>query len=255
MEEGLVGNQGWVRLLLRCAGCGRKYVGAPSHGRPFYRCAGRDRLAGEERCRVPTMAAARIDAFVWDTIIAILKEPGLLAEKLEAHRTSLGVRQIEVVSEAEYLARRLVEVERQEERLLDAYLDDNLPKALLRKRLGELQGRKAELEAHLAQARRRAAKHEAEAAHQDAVERYCQVALRGLERLTPDGRHQLLRSLVDQIVVRPDPLEIHGILPGRWMPPSPAGKWTDSPNVEAGGENTPPESSLRQCCAVDLGSD
>src|SRR5262249_33930872 len=35
-----------LRGLLRCGRCGRRYNSTPSHGRPFYRCAGRDGLVG-----------------------------------------------------------------------------------------------------------------------------------------------------------------------------------------------------------------
>ena len=37
--------------------------------------------------------------------------------------------------------------------------------------------------------------------------------LRGLDNLTLDGRQRLLRALVDEIIVREDAFEIHGVLP------------------------------------------
>jgi hypothetical protein len=45
-----------------------------------------------------------------------------------------------------------------------------------------------------------------------------QVALRGLDALALDGRQRLLRALVDEIVLRDGVMEIHGVLPGRWLP-------------------------------------
>ena len=205
-----------LRGLLVCGECGRKYYGTPSHGRPTYRCSGRDRLA-EARCHVPTLSADSIEAFVWGTVVEILKRPDLLAEKLEAHRAALEVREIEVLSEVGYLRHELVAVARKEERLLDAFLDeDGFSRDLLRERLDALQAQKAALGERLARAERRAAEHEDQEAHHDAVRRYCQWALRGLDRLSAEGRHQLLKALVDQIVVKPgNVLEIHGVLPGR----------------------------------------
>lgn len=224
-----------LRGLLRCGTCGRSYYGVPSHGRPFYRCAGRDRLAGGGRCRAPVLSAGRLEAFVWETVSGVLRQPGLLTEKIEAHQRALGVRQVEVLSEVEYLARQFGDFERQGERLLDLYLDGGIPKGLLQKRLEGFESQKAELSARLAQARQRAASHAAEAAHRDAVARYCRLALRGLERLTAEGRQRLLRALVDAIVLRGNMLELHGLLPGRWVPPFGAGKRADHEDVVAAG--------------------
>jgi hypothetical protein len=58
----------------------------------------------------------------------------------------------------------------------------------------------------------------AEAARQDTIRRFCGLALQGIDHLAPKGRQRLLRALLDEIVVRAEVLEIHGILPGRWTP-------------------------------------
>jgi len=51
-----------------------------------------------------------------------------------------------------------------------------------------------------------------------AIERQCAQVLRGIDQLKPEGRQTILRTLVDQVVVRGRLLEIHGILP-RMDPP------------------------------------
>jgi site-specific DNA recombinase len=68
-----------LRGLLRCGACGRRIVGQHSHGRPMYRCSGRDRLQQPDggRCRASTLSAGWIEPFVWDTLVAILHDPGL----------------------------------------------------------------------------------------------------------------------------------------------------------------------------------
>lgn len=72
----------------------------------------------------------------------------------------------------------------------------------------------------LAAARARVASQEAQEGRQDAVRRFCNLGrLMGLDKLVPEGRQHLLRTLVDEIVLRADVMEIHGVLPGRWTPP------------------------------------
>ncbi len=227
-----------LRGLLRCGECRRKFAGNLSRGRRSYRCSGRDRLVAEERCGVPELNADQIETLMWETVVNILKQPGFLEEKIGAYRKALGVREVEIASEAEYLARQLGDIERQGERLLDLYLNDRFPRVELEKRLKDLEGQKAALANRLAQVQQKAAAHAAEAAHRDAVVRYCHLALRGLDRLTADGRRQLLRALVDEVIVRGNCWEIHGILPGRWAPSPRGGNWSESQDVvtAAGGD-------------------
>jgi site-specific DNA recombinase len=146
-----------LKCLLRCGACGRRLVGIPSHGRRVYRCAGRDRLSGAERCRAATKMAEGLDAFIWDTVVEILRNPALLSEKLEAHTARLGAREVEVRSEVEHLRRQLGEFGRQEQRLLDLYLDEQLAGPTIRTRLEALVRQEAGLEERRARAQQQAA--------------------------------------------------------------------------------------------------
>jgi site-specific DNA recombinase len=225
-----------LRGLVRCADCGRKYVGIPSHGRRVYRCAGRDRLAGSERCRSKTVSAERLERQVWNATVAVLRQPALLMDKLEVHRARAGAPAVEVRSEVDHLTKQLAEVERREVRLLDLYLEDDLQVPALKARLEDLRRAKAGISERLARAQARIAAHEAAGARHDAIRRFCRQARRGLTRLTPEGQRRLLGALVDQIVMRPEAVEIHGILPTQAPPPRGDRSRSDSQHVvRAGG--------------------
>jgi site-specific DNA recombinase len=213
-----------LRGLLRCEFCRSRLIGQHSHGRPIYRCNGRDRLRHPDgrRCRAATHSAKRLERFVWDTLVAILRDPGLLDAKLEAHRARIGAEEVEVRSAVDQLRRAISELGRKQQRLLDLYLEEGEGDALttqaVKARLKVLSRQKAGLEERLASVERRATVHQAEEQHQDAIRRFCGVALRGLAKLTPPERQQLMRSLMDEIVVGANALEIQGVLPGRWAP-------------------------------------
>jgi hypothetical protein len=149
-------------------------------------------------------------------------------DKLEAHRVRAGAQDIEVRSEVEHLTRQLAEVERREARLLDLYLEDDLQVPALRPRLEGLRTEKAGLTERLAKAQARIASQAAAGARQDAIEAFCRKARRGLGRLSPEGRRRLLGALVDQVVMRPDAIEIHGILPAQVTPTPPDRSRSDS---------------------------
>jgi hypothetical protein len=188
-------------------------------------------------CRASTLSAGWIEPFVWDTLVAILHDRGLLDAKLEAHRTRVGAREVEFRSAAEQLRRELGELDRKQQRLLDLYLDDTgaLTTPAVRARLEEFGRRRAALDERLAAAERQATAHHAQEAQQDAIRRFCTVALRGLARLTTEERQQLLRALVDEVVVRDGEIEIQGVLPGRWTPPRPARNRPQHAGVVGGG--------------------
>ena len=210
--------------LLRCGTCGRRYVGIPSHGRRLYRCAGRDRLvAGVNRCGARTCSAERLETTVWQAIVSVLRNPSLLAEKIESRQIRLGIRTIEVRSEAEYLTSQIAEADRQEGKLLDLYLDGGLDSPVLRARIQEVRDRRQSLEARLAVVQRQISSQEAEAARQETIRRLCRQVLAGLSKLTPEGRQQLLRQLVNEIVLREQAVEIHGVLPASLPGPGQSG--------------------------------
>jgi site-specific DNA recombinase len=204
-----------LRGLLKCGACGRPWHGVPSHGRRRYRCTSRDRAYYVETCASPSRKAEEMEALVWETVTGVLRNPAVLAQKVEAHRTKLGVRDVEIQSEAGYIDRQIAALDRQERKLLALYLDDALDSPAVRAKVEEIGARRRALRDRAEVIRASVVAEAAEAAREDAVRRYCDLALKGLDALTPEGRRQLLLALVDRVVVNRDGLEIHGVLPGR----------------------------------------
>jgi site-specific DNA recombinase len=204
-----------LRGLLVCGGCGRRWYGVTHRTWRYYRCTGRNRFFNLDSCRLPSRPVAALEALIWETVIGVLRQPALLAQQLEAHRTTLGVRDVEVRSEAAHLERQLAALDRKEARLLDLYLDGAGDSPAVRRKLAELARRRTALTERAAQIRARVAQAEADAARQDGIARACRRALKGLAALDAEGRRQLLLALVDRVVIGEETLEIHGVLPGQ----------------------------------------
>jgi hypothetical protein len=66
----------------------------------------------------------------------------------------------------------------------------------LKMRLAEVTAAKIELAAQVARAQARIGSHAAEAARQENVLHFCRLALRGLDKLAPEGRQRLLQALI-----------------------------------------------------------
>lgn len=145
LKVGRPGRFFLLRGLLRCERCGRRMVGAAD----LYRCQ------REVRCKARGMSAAGLDATIWETVTAVIRNPKLLATKLQAHRDRMGVQEIDAQSEAEHLRGRLRETDSRVGRLLDA-LADGIAPADVKARLADLERERQGIRERLAQAEVRA---------------------------------------------------------------------------------------------------
>ncbi len=203
-----------LRGLIKCGHCGGSWHGFSSRGRRYYRCTSHQRWYYMEKCPTRMWPADDLEATIWEAATAILKDPESVTRQLEVYRAKLGVRDVEVKSEATHIERQLIEVRRQERKLLDLYLGDDESPEIIRSKLDDLQCRREILTVRGEEIRVALARQEASTTHQDAVKAYCQTVFRGLGALAPEGRLQLLRTLVDKIVMAKDgAVEFHGLLP------------------------------------------
>jgi site-specific DNA recombinase len=201
--------------LLRCGTCGRRMSGMGGSGR-YYECTNRDRVIGNG-CATRAHRG-RLDAMVWHAVASVLRDPRVLAGRLDARLRRLGASQVEARSEVEHLQAQLAELRAKEDRALALWLDSDLSedaKTTVKIRLSELASQRRAVADRLAAAEAATAAADADQARNDAVRRYCELAARGLDRLTAQGRQRLLRSCVDAIVVIGRMVDIHGVFPAR----------------------------------------
>lgn len=74
-------HQYLLRGLIWCKWCGRRYHGEPEHGRRYYRCSGRSKLASY--CRNQRLKADYLEELVWGKVKEVLLKPELLISELE----------------------------------------------------------------------------------------------------------------------------------------------------------------------------
>lgn len=184
---------------LVCGVCGGKVgVHGPtvSHGwrGSYYRCINkRWPVAGQPRCTLPMIQTKILDARVWDALVGLLERPDLaelLAEQLAAGDA------VPWDQDAEEARRRLAELQRAEEALLDRFTRGQIGEAAMDAQLAKIGARRRFLERQAAKAdvasqeARRAARAAAGAAETIA-------ALRGgLAATTPEERRELVQALV-----------------------------------------------------------
>jgi site-specific DNA recombinase len=204
-----------VRGLLSCGRCGLAHT-VQNNGRyAYYRCTGLDTQASRRRggpCHVRQVPTARLDAVIWDDVCRLLAEPAVLADALQRARRGWLSDQ-ERAARRQDLRRRQLQVQRQIQRLVDAYAAEALT-------LEELRGRRATLEERLAALRREEQQGQADEVHHEHLlvlaaraEEFRATLARGLERASFEQRRAIVELLIDRVVVDAPAVEIRYAVP------------------------------------------
>jgi site-specific DNA recombinase len=243
-----------LKGLIKCGLCGRTFVGHTVAKVPvkwgfpeysYYLCSSYGK-AGETRCKNPRLVMAGADEIVWTTIRKLLLDSDALVKHLESwlDRTSSDPTGTERLNQA---TTRLSDLNRQRERLIDAYqtgalgLEDFGPRkyAIEEKILGAEQ----ELENLRSWSSRR------ELTVRQVASAQAIVAELKVRLADPDfqTRQTILRLVVEKIVVTNYRLEIHLALPvsGSFSLTSVWGARRHSPRNWGSTVNSRPSESAR----------
>ena len=204
-----------LRCLVSCRQCGLAH-GIWNNGRyAYYRCKGLDGLMARRRplpCRSRQVATERLDALVWTDLCQVLTDPAVLdgaVRRAQQGWLSSDERQ----ARRQDLHRRRAEVERQIQRLVDAYTAEVLT-------LEELRARRTKLEERLEALRREEQQLIAEGVKDDQLRHIASQAeafrarvAQGLERATFAERRMLVELLVNRVIVDAPEVEVRYVVP------------------------------------------
>jgi site-specific DNA recombinase len=205
-----------LRALVSCGACRLScVVRQTAAGYRYYLCRGRTdalRAAQGQRCSARYIPAEQLDELVWADLCALLTDPSQVAHALARARGGAWLPQ-ELQARQAAIRQALGQLERQLQRLLDAYLAEVIGLAELERKRQELDRRHATL---LAQQRQLAAVAEQRLelrAVADGIEAFCQTIRAGLATATFAQRRLLVELLIDRVVVTDGEVEIRYVLP------------------------------------------
>ena len=205
-----------LRALISCGACRLGCTGRQTAaGYRYYLCRGRTdplRVAQGQRCTARYIPAGQLDELVWADLCALLTDPAQVTRALARAQGGAWLPQ-ELQARQATIGRALGQLDRQQQRLLDAYLAEviTLPE-LERKRQDLDRGR----DTLLAQQRQldAAARQRLElGAVADGIEAFCQTVRAGLATATFEQRRLLAELLIDRVVVTDGEAEIRYVLP------------------------------------------
>ena len=205
-----------LRALISCGACRLGCTGRQTAaGYRYYLCRGRTdplRVAQGQRCTARYIPAGQLDELVWADLCALLTDPAQVTRALDRAQGGAWLPQ-ELQARQATIGQALGQLERQQQRLLDAYLAEVVTLPELDRKRQDLDRRHATL---LAQQRQldAAARQKLElGAVADGIEAFCQTVRTGLATATFEQRRLLAELLIDRVVVTDGQVEIRYVLP------------------------------------------
>jgi site-specific DNA recombinase len=224
-QERLARNQQWasrntrgeylLRRLLSCRRCGLAHHIWNNGRYAYYRCRGMDVLANRGRrdpCHARQLPTDQLDALVWADLCTLLRDPAVLDDAIR--RTQEGrLTADERAAQARDIRQRRAQLQRQVQRLLDAYEADLLT-------LDDLRARRARLDQRLLALGREEQALTAAVLQEEQLqalagraEDFRAAIAQGLESASFTLRRSLVELLIDRVVVDAPEVEIRYIIP------------------------------------------
>ena len=209
-------HQYLLRGLVSCGWC-RLGAHGQSRGKTYhyYVCRGHTdslRTVREDRCTSRFIPAQPLDDLVWQDLCDVLTQPDIIAHALERAHGGHWLPQ-ELKARLQGLAKAEQQLERQKQRLLDAYLAEVIS-------LEELERKRTNLDQKQAAARLQHKQLEATAQERvelaqiaTSIEAFCAQVRPVLDEASFDQKRQLVELLIDRVIVSDDQVEIRYVMP------------------------------------------
>jgi site-specific DNA recombinase len=185
--------------VLRCAGCGyamgTNFI--TDRGIGYYRCGRRYRLGLDACSQSKTLRAVETEALVWGFVSDVLKEPTRLERGLdEMLKQEKALVARGPGEDGKMWFKKLTELETQEERLLDLYLENKLDMDRYEKRLAQIEQARKTAEDELARIESRAARVDRLERDREALlNHYSRIVPEHLDGLEPRERNRVYKML------------------------------------------------------------
>ena len=202
-----------LRGLLVCGHCGRRLVGtwtALSQGR--YICSARYPRSTPWSCDGRSVSAALVENQVWEYMKGVLSDPELLRARYEESHGDPAVERRDEC-ERERIERQLHTLEREVQRLIDAYQAGVIELAELQDRRRRIEEHRQALERRLHEIQQQRRKREQEIRLLQGLESFCASIRDALVEPAFAVKQKVLQLVVDRIIVEDTRLVIRHVVP------------------------------------------
>jgi len=184
-------------------------------GYPYYVCRGRSdalRAAQGQRCTARYAPAETLDQLVWQDLCGLLTDPALITHQLV--RAQAGEWLPQALQDRQRTLRATVtQLERQQARLLEVYLAEVIGRAEFERKHQALLQTQNALRQQLRQLEAQAQKQRDTSKLAAGIEDFCRRLQPALQQLDFTQRRQLVRLLIDRVIVDNETVEIRYVIP------------------------------------------
>ena len=212
-------NKSYRYLLRGLVSCGICRLGANGRmqfpGYYYYLCRGRFdalRAAKGQRCTARYIPAHQLDELVWQDLCMVLSDPECIRHALERAHGGHWLPQ-ELQAQLQALTKASQQLERYQDRLLEAYLAKIIELPEFERKRKEIAQKADALQQQSRQLQATATQRTALSQVADSIERFCAKIRPVLEHADFDQQRQLVELLVDHVVVTNGDVEIHYAIP------------------------------------------
>jgi len=165
-----------------------------------------------KRCIARYIPAEQLDDLVWQDLCTVLTHPEMIAYALErAHGGHWAPQELQ--AQMELLKKASQQIERQQERLLEAYLADVIKLPELERKRGELSRKLEALKIQAAQLQSKTVQRIELSQITDSIETFCAKIKPTLEQTNFDQKRQLIEWLIYRVIVSDNDVEIRYVVP------------------------------------------
>lgn len=199
-----------LRSLLVCDICGRTLVARYSKSHVVYYCSSRGKNRYPD---VPphnrSISAKVIEPLIWQAVMDLLHNPTLLSDAWESQNLATAT----TPDEADRLQSRMKALDRQWIRLLDLFQEEQIEKTELARRKERLDRERQSITSRLQQLASLARREQAKQQMLEDFATFCQQVETGLSNPTPELQQEVIRLLIDHVVVGENEIVIKHIVP------------------------------------------
>ena len=206
-------------LLRAMVSCGMCRLGCRGQtwdpGYSYYVCRGKAKLCEtgrEEKCRARHIPAKQLDALVWADLCEVVTHPEAIIHGLERAWGGHWLPQ-ELQARREMLRKGRATLDRQVERLTEAYLSGVMALAEYERRRRDLEGKVQALRSQEQQMEAQVDQRIELAGVVSSVEDFCRRVQSGLATATFEQRRELIELLIDRVIVTGSDVEIRYVIP------------------------------------------
>lgn len=205
-----------LRGLISCGACQLTAAGRMTNtGQRYYACRGRVdkvRRASGEACTTRYIPGEQIDELVWQDLCRVLNEPEQIATALQRAAGGHRLPQ-QMQAQQATIKQAITGVERQQARLLDAYLSGVLSLAEFEQKRSQLASRAEQLKHQQRQLEAASEQRKEVSRVAESIAEFCAQVRGGLEQASFGQKRVLIELLIDCVVVTNEEVEIRYVVP------------------------------------------